>query len=315
MENAEQELKRRRERGRVAQAALRKRQAKAAQEIQHENGQLREALSAITNVACRDDRSDLLAVIRQAADASGIDTSHLELSNSSSSKGESETDYANHGSKPVFKATRCMMWLNPMRYMRINDPPEDIIPYLGPAANTLAGKLFWAVLEHAISNCHHVHHPTAHGTLHRNPSFKRMVEHTTALGDVSDDFMRAMIEARLEYRKLGFISAEYASAAEPDAGRVMRRKVVEDYMKRGENADVWLNPMAVEARAREILGSHGFTKLKHAAESPNNNAQHTILSSAVNKLIEHYMCFGDGPRWNIEVVDGTFTKWRPETTK
>ncbi|KAK9775609.1 hypothetical protein SCAR479_07716 [Seiridium cardinale] len=347
MEDAEQELKRRRERGRIAQAEFRKRQVKAAQETQHENERLREALISIARIARPDDRAELVAVIKKAAGASGINVEHLEqtntqsvsykenppsneqaldprlanysesfdskpstsLSMNSAQKQVAVARQPEQSSKPAFKAPRCMMWLNPMRFMRIDDPPEDIIPFLGPGSQTLAGKLFWTVMEHARSECHHAHELKTPEDCNQNPCFRRMIDHSMATRSISHGFMKAMAEARLEYRQLGYISSEYASAADADTGAVMKRRVLEDYMMRGQDASIWLNPFAVEARARTVLGPRGFTMFENATRSPENSPLHTLLATAIETLIASFVCFGDGPRWSIQVVDKTFSQW------
>lgn len=320
--------------------------------MQHEHTQLKKALGTIAVIARLDDRTELVAVIRQAAKEFGIDVDHLEprapltVSSTESSlewepagaitlcrMGDSQAMASSPAQstympdlqiarsrqrqrpqQPAFKATRCMMWLNPMRYMRVDDPPEDIIPYLGGGANSVAGKLFWTVMEHAKSECHHMHHPRDREAFNSNPCFRRMMEHSAVLTGISHAFLKAMVEARLEYRQLGYISAEYASAAEFDTGLSMHYKVLEDYVMRGKDANLWLTPMTVEARARSILGSQGFALLEEATKQPENTTLSRSVFIVLNKLVETFICFGDGPRWGVQVVDDTLTDWLARVT-
>ncbi|KAF7538197.1 hypothetical protein G7054_g3192 [Neopestalotiopsis clavispora] len=356
--DAEQELKpppeprfyprnrRRRERGRSAQAAFRKRQALAVQEMQLENQRLREALESVAKIARHDDRSDLLSVIAQAAEAAGIDTGHLRspsprdvleqncATESPELSGQCGTEIINvstssearlaeagtfsgedltvtHASQPAFKATRCMMWLNPMRYIRIDKPPEDIVPYLGDAADTMAGRLFWAVMEHARSSCHHEHHALGREEFaaSRNPCIRRMMQHSATLQAVSHGLIKAMVEARLEYRHLGYISAEYAGAADPDTMRSLRRSVTAEFNSRNQDVNMWVDAIGVEARVRSFLGPDCFILLEKAAGRPEDGKSHQSLSVAVDRLIESFICFGDGPRWNVHGVDDIFSSW------
>ncbi|ETS76942.1 hypothetical protein PFICI_10816 [Pestalotiopsis fici W106-1] len=344
--DAEQELKRRRERGRSAQAAFRKRQALAVQEMQQENKRLREALESVVKIARHDDRRDLVSVIRQGAEAAGIDVEHLPAPGSEyvlqpndnlgscGARGQSETSASNvslssepsrpevdtskeadlavtRASQPAFKATRCMMWLNPMRYMRLDKPPEDIVPYIGDAANTLAGHLFWAVMEHARSDCHHEHHALSRQELStsQNPCIQRMMRHSIAMQSISHGLIKAMVEARLEYRHLGYISAEYAGAADPDTVRSLRRSVAAEFGSRGQDESVWVDAIGVESRVRSLLGPDYFATLERAARSPESAKAHISLSWALDRLIGSFICFGDGPRWNVLEVDDIFSSW------
>ena len=53
----------------------------------------------------------------------------------------------------------CSVWLDPLHYLRVSLPPQDILPYLGPGAESFGGLLFWSVMEHSQSGC--VNHDTA----------------------------------------------------------------------------------------------------------------------------------------------------------
>ncbi|KAI0144937.1 hypothetical protein BJ166DRAFT_81636 [Pestalotiopsis sp. NC0098] len=350
--DAEQELKRRRERGRSAQAAFRKRQALAAQQTQQENKQLREALASIASVARHDDRRALVSAITRAAGAAGVDVGHLRPPPTSprppvmheqigpvpvhEHSGESENSGSNalslgsgssrpsaeaprekadlvvaraFSQRPAFRATRCMMWMNPMRYIRIDKPPEDIVPYLGDGADTLAGRLFWAVMEHARADCHHEHHANLREPAVENGCLRRMVLHSPSMQTVSHGLIKAMVEARLEYRYLGYISAEYAGAADPDTMKSMRRNVVAEFRSRGQDVSVWVDAIGVEARVRSFLGPEVFIVLEQAARSPDSTTAHKSLSRAVDMLVANFICFGDGPRWNLQAVENIFSAW------
>lgn len=64
--------KRRRERGRLAQSAFRKRQAEQKHGFQAQNAALKDAIAAIAAEATADDRPELKAAIRQAAQLAGF---------------------------------------------------------------------------------------------------------------------------------------------------------------------------------------------------------------------------------------------------
>ncbi|KAI8626375.1 hypothetical protein F5Y19DRAFT_227909 [Xylariaceae sp. FL1651] len=75
---AEEELRRRRERGRLSQARFRKRQAQSSREMREENQTLKAAIADIARATRRNDRPNLLRTVRAAAEAASIDTSILD---------------------------------------------------------------------------------------------------------------------------------------------------------------------------------------------------------------------------------------------
>ncbi|KAI1390574.1 uncharacterized protein F4822DRAFT_154905 [Hypoxylon trugodes] len=73
LEKAEAELHRRRERGRLAQRAFRKRHGKATQDKHTETQKLKAAIEEIVRVVRRDDRPELIRAVREAAEMTGSD--------------------------------------------------------------------------------------------------------------------------------------------------------------------------------------------------------------------------------------------------
>ncbi|KAI1437434.1 hypothetical protein GGR50DRAFT_72459 [Xylaria sp. CBS 124048] len=73
----EDEIRRRRERGRLSQARFRKKQAQEWRQIQDENKNLKTALADIVRAAQRGHPSGLLRAVRAAADISGIESADL----------------------------------------------------------------------------------------------------------------------------------------------------------------------------------------------------------------------------------------------
>ncbi|KAI0145083.1 hypothetical protein GGR57DRAFT_320861 [Xylariaceae sp. FL1272] len=72
---AEQELKRRRERGRLSQARFRKRQAQVSNEMRDENQRLKDAIAQIVKKTQSSDRLALIEAVRAAASIAGVDAS------------------------------------------------------------------------------------------------------------------------------------------------------------------------------------------------------------------------------------------------
>ncbi|KAI3325215.1 hypothetical protein HD806DRAFT_521518 [Xylariaceae sp. AK1471] len=78
MKGAEEELRRRRERGKLSQARFRKKQAQVSQGIQDENRRLKAAIADIVRATQHSDRYTLLGAIRDAAGVAGVDASSLD---------------------------------------------------------------------------------------------------------------------------------------------------------------------------------------------------------------------------------------------
>lgn len=190
----------------------------------------------------------------------------------------------------------CSVWLDPLHYLRVSLPPQDILPYLGPGAESFGGLLFWSVMEHSQSGC------ANHGTT----IIKSSLSHSEATQDIKPSFVHTMVRARIEYRKTGSISQEHAVAAENDLGLVLCNLVEADYRSKGKDPNQWLSCVAIEKRIRKAVGDHGVGVLVRVANRQGTSALHSLLGEVLCKLYDNCVCFGDGPRWNVEVVDRLF---------
>ncbi|KAI1824122.1 hypothetical protein F4861DRAFT_277298 [Xylaria intraflava] len=77
MESYEDEVRRRRERGRLSQARFRKKQAQEWKETREENMKMKAALESIVRAAQRGNEPCIINAVRTAADVAGIDASGL----------------------------------------------------------------------------------------------------------------------------------------------------------------------------------------------------------------------------------------------
>ncbi|KAK8062708.1 hypothetical protein PG997_014805 [Apiospora hydei] len=342
--DADQELKRRRERGRQAQAAFRKRQAKAAQSVQEENKSLREAIESIIHAANRSDRPGLLQVIREAAAAAGIEAKHLEASTSTSdditlSADAREVGFPSNGcttdtnitaigstlvnaqpsksraASPVTWSTTNRppvtignFWFDPLRSTNITTTHQDVVPYVGQGRYTLGGLLFWGVLDHVTNACTHRHHPRSCEEL--KSLVRRTTAHSKSLSRVRPEFINSLAaKARQQYLQNGYVDDRYAPATEWSSLAAMRSMVDEDYASKGRDTSAWLLPKDVEGRVRRGLGREMFDRLEQAARAPESSQAHRALKETIHKMVDAFMCFGNGPSWQDSFVDTVFTEW------
>ncbi|RSM18561.1 hypothetical protein CDV31_002697 [Fusarium ambrosium] len=314
--SAEDELSRRRERGRRSQAAFRKRQAQATQVLSDQNRRLIEGVQKAVDAVQGDERQEILDAIANLATIAGVspkdsplrdtltpseddDITIDVLASDFTCNTKSSTSTNTQLFNPAPRRLDCGIWLDPLHYRRISLPPQDIIPYLGPGSKTFAGQLFWSVMDHSLNGCKHPH-------AEASAVVKTGLGHSKATQDVKVSFIRRMVEARLEFRKTGSISPEHASAAENDLGMVLCNLVETDYRARGKDPDLWLSCVAIAQRVKSIAGVPAFVLLERAAQDEGDDDLRDALSHVKCRLSDTGVCFGDGPRWNVDVVDSLF---------
>jgi hypothetical protein len=130
-----------------------------------------------------------------------------------------------------------------------------------------------------------------------------------ATKDIGVGFIKAMVMARLEYIHTGVISPRLAAAAEPDLPSLVHKRVLEDYAARGEDPSLWLSPEGVEAHLGIKGGKMALAQLERAARGEEEPGLCEFLRQAMCRLSDMPVCFGDGPRWHVDVVDDVFADW------
>ncbi len=197
---------------------------------------------------------------------------------------------------------KCAFWLDHQHYMRISMPPDDIIPYLGAGSRTFAGILFWSMLDHSQNRCTRRH--SGAGALSR-----KALAHSKVTEELATTYIQAMVEARQEYRRTGSISSKWAAAAEPDMGRLIRDRIHAEYQARGMDPDEWLSATGIENRLRSMVGDAFFAVLETAARGGGDPVLRASWETIECKLHDAGVCFGDGPRWHVDIVDELFLDW------
>ncbi|KAI1210030.1 uncharacterized protein F4807DRAFT_82381 [Annulohypoxylon truncatum] len=337
--DADDALRRRRERGRRSQAGFRKRQAEAHQHMRDQNRQLKAAIEKLINTTRGDEHPELLNTIFEVAEAAGIDAQrpahcesvqhwprHVSFENShiSSSRVDGEVDITIHAttkdivpeegdqgcsnldlstpSSASSQRLRCGIWLDHQYYMRISVPPDDILPYLGPGSKTFAGILFWDLMDHSQNKCKRPHSDDV-------TIIRRGLGHSKVTENWAVSYIHAMVDARQEYRRTGSISPQYASAAEQDLGAMVRDRITAEYQAQGKDPNQWLSTLGIEKRVRAMVSDDAFARLEAVAKGEGDPALRQFFENIECRLHETCICFGDGPRWSIDIVDGLFLSW------
>ncbi|KAF4473397.1 quinic acid utilization activator [Fusarium agapanthi] len=233
------ELTRRRERGRRSQAAFRKRQAQSNHALADQNARLKHGIQRLLDAARGDERPDMLGIFRELAVAADLKAPPkvamvgTGLLSTEASDSDTTTTDANrfqnlfsdiplqmNPSQSAQYRLECSMWLDPLHYLRVSLPPQDILPYLGTGAETFAGLLFWSVMEHYQTVC------TQHNA---KTVIRKGLKHSKATQDIKPSFIETMAKARVEYKQTGSISQAHAVAAEKDLGLVLCNLIETEY--------------------------------------------------------------------------------------
>ncbi|KAF5597956.1 hypothetical protein FPANT_3949 [Fusarium pseudoanthophilum] len=233
------ELTRRRERGRRSQAAFRKRQAQSNHALADQNARLKQGIQRLLDTAQGDERPEMLGIFRELAVAAdleappkvstggtGLSSTETSIDDTAATDADSLQSLLNDialplsPSQPTQYRLECSMWLDPLHYLRVSLPPQDILPYLGPGAETFAGLLFWSVMEHYQTVC------TQHNA---KTVIQKGLKHSKATQDIKPSFIETMAKARVEYKQTGSISQAHSVAAEKDLGLVLCNLIETEY--------------------------------------------------------------------------------------
>ncbi|KAI0517500.1 hypothetical protein F5B22DRAFT_107936 [Xylaria bambusicola] len=341
MRSAEEELRRRRERGKQSQARFRKRQAEAVQETREQNEKMKTAIATIVRATQRSDQDGLLEAVRAAADVAGVDASGLNVvektmceedtrqGSSVSSSGRSTRSnmqplkieipvnqvYSN-SSKPWSRGSTLAGRLSPRFdygiWIDTPAPPAFIMPFLGEGRYTFRGHLYWACTEYLIALCRAITTPQSPALWFScqpgscptpQEAEDRVWTHIQHWPAVENVLMlQSIAEKQVYYRDYGYSDATCSElGACPLGGQV-------------DDLDIWMSITDVEKHVRRQLGNDAFSRLERTIEvccvRKSQNAMSEELISVVRLLMknlaESFICFGDGPRWKTDAVSTLF---------
>ncbi|KAH8900778.1 hypothetical protein GQ53DRAFT_835678 [Thozetella sp. PMI_491] len=340
MDSAAEELRRRRDRGKLSQRAFRRRQAAATRKLKLENEQFRAVIRDLSNAVRTSDRLELRDIVKKAATTAGVgmdladeETRYTDTSSSSSNVATARF--------PVIAATeepqRCgseLMPLGPKPSLivpidlpppavsgrmsprlsyglcssfsglgHIVEPPTDIVPYLGQGMYTLAGHIYWICIETTLELLYHFRRHQLRTWAYpvlQHPMFARMLQFVTNTHTL--ELIIAMAEARVQFSRTGRCRGDNL-AADRDSGQLLMLNAEHEARKDGVQVEEWVGPAMVEWALSQRLKPDQLARLEAAVggTSPGPTTKRT-LEEFNQKLMLSYVCFGDGPRWRISEV-------------
>lgn len=336
---------RRRDRGKLAQSAFRKRQAEAKKNIEAENLALKTAIAAIlAEVDSDSDRAELQIKVRQAAEIAGLDKDLVtkrrrlgsEISSSSSGPGAVSPPRAVKRSRasapgssspsPVVVSPtndKITVHRDPFHCYGCTSGAAAVLPFLGAGASTFAGIIFWHLVEKYDNSVHasrpippcqqqpRQQHLECHDSSPNSeaseatPRFTDLVSQVLSVDD--SDIWFEVVESRMRYYRGK--TAQYSVESAAQNNSVAPRETARD----------WLSPMTAESRIRSIVGDQVFAAMatpaierwerKSRACSPAMDEPKVLVDGLLDKLSETFVCMGSGPRWHASDFDSMFLEW------
>ncbi|OAL40684.1 hypothetical protein AYO20_00420 [Fonsecaea nubica] len=361
-------MQRRRDQGKVAQRNFRKREAEKALELKQNYKQLRHLVENVV-LAHRDrDQATLSEAIAEAGRAIGLDgvderaqydPSHISIEAISNIRpacaatiqGPVEPTATDRDtgrwSPPLAPQPRSGrfsprldygIWLDPERFLKIVDPPLDILPYIGAGKHTVAGRIAWATLDYgyaclqeAMMTSTQPTTTTATGPTGPTKStadwltllppesaarraFDRSLRHSTPLHDVA--YMMDLVAARIEFRQRGYMRA-HTRGADEISRQIMAGSVADELRVRGVRMDRWWTALDIQVHVQAEMGVLDFAAWQMAlcSNQETDNGHAGLIMPLVESLSRSGVCFGDGPRWHAPLVKALVGAWWSQVSR
>lgn len=218
------------------------------------------------------------------------------------------------------------MWIDPDRFVRIIEPPEDIRPYVGSKKHTVAGRIAWACLDYGYACLQEAMmyqmSPRVLAAEHVNddddvlflsiPSdsacrrlFNLSLRHSKPLHDI--EYILALVEARMEFRNMGYMRSNTRGSDEISR-QVMQDCVLNGLRARGVRMEKWWTALDIEVYIQQRMGILEFSSFQ-AALYDEQAPQTELMMPLAQTLAHQGVCFGDGPRWNAANVMTLVDAW------
>jgi hypothetical protein len=190
---------------------------------------------------------------------------------------------------------------DPQLSLDLATPPPDIVPFLGEAAYSVAGQLYWTTMAFAHTTAKAMRSPEP-------PLTARIVAKKvfgTVLSQLSLDDMRAMLADRLAFR-----SSEYVSVEHVHEDRVRRENNYKAIKMIFQLDPDLLDCFAVEAQLRERMGPRfeSFRQTLCGGTSRTDASTH-LMRDLIRMLTMKTNCTAEGPRWDANTVTWVANQW------
>ncbi|KAK6086639.1 hypothetical protein SCUP515_00205 [Seiridium cupressi] len=324
-----EETRRTRQAADNAKRAFRQRQIDTISDLREENKRLRDAIVSICRAAAADETTLGLA-ISDARKVAHIEDSEEALGALAQPSEDHETRHSDllvggahgfgvydpyHHLHPVVQAQPQRHNLPNMgnissfdadRYLNITSAPEDIAPFLGSAAYSVAGQIHWVTLAYSYSVIKALRTATPSSDACRFASriFGRV------LRQISLEGLLAILHARLVYRKEGLMTGDDHPARDPRLAKAFMLSIVD--MCAPEPKQSFLSAFDVADRLREELGAE-FPVFEAVLCGKVTDYRSAIMRDIMRELASKAICYGDGPRWNPDDVISVSRRWFSES--
>ncbi|KAM0273508.1 hypothetical protein ACHAQH_008334 [Verticillium albo-atrum] len=349
----------RRERGVIAQREYRKRHANKVHTLQEENTVLKKAIADIDSAlrgkgSLADELSSILASARKAAglpEPSEPSEPENNVPQQSKTLPQAEAQAHDADADPLNLLTQARLenmslspapqlghysalsaasgrlsprldhglWNDADRPVRLFDPPEDIAPYIGHAANTIAGAIFWSCMSRISALWKDHNQARAAKVASGDPStvaspatvsLRRIFSLQGMMRDKS--FLVSLAQSRLDYKQKGYmfgrLQDQFHSSSSP-ALADMHRQAESLAAAQGMPPSMWKTPQDVAAMIKSQITGDEAARMDAVAQGRGTDGDAYLLSIIVVHLANAFVCFGDGPRWNTVYLSMAVGSW------
>ncbi|KAK5635676.1 hypothetical protein RRF57_011388 [Xylaria bambusicola] len=339
MRAAEEELRRRRERGKQSQARFRKRQAEAAQETRAQNEKMKTAIAAIVRAAQRSDQNGVLEAVRAAADVAGVDGLGLnqETSGEDLKSGDGNVRHSSLVKDSRQSTSSNMQHLRlkiPMNQAHSNSakpwsrdilagclsprldygiwidtpkPPAYIMPFIGEGRYTFRGHLYWACTDYLIALCRVITTPHSQslwfgGQPGSCPTPQEAEDRVwTHIRHWPPVENVPMLQSMAE-KQVYYRDCGYSdnAACNEELGTCPLGHPIGD-------PNIWMSITDLE-RHRCLFRLERTIAVCCVKQSTKAMSEDlvSVVRLLMKNLAESFICFGDGPRWRTDAVSTLF---------
>lgn len=154
-----------------------------------------------------------------------------------------------------------------------NQPPIDIVPYLGTRTRTIAGRILGACLDYAracllgtvedpiSTNLSLTYPPALPPTTAARAFFDHSLRHAKPFHDIV--YVAALVKERVEFLTLRFTQNDQGLVHE-GSYQIRKERVLESFVESGDRRDQWWTLLQVERHIGDVIGTRDITRFQTA---------------------------------------------------